>query len=244
MQSRLVWLLRQAAVGGCPITPLSPWHELWGLFWEGFGDQSEISALFNRQHMLCFFSSSISVKVVPAGSIFPVQHCLMPEATWMSQPWCAQLPSLRAERWRRPQAQTKRPAIKTSWVLHWVGTTTGEYQLYQELSQFSKAHRRDLCQSWIPCSRSRGIWKALQSPVPGAPVGSSVVLLLLCYSKDSTHQTFWWADKIPCLSRSYELCQIKTVFSAWFAAGGAQAEPAHDKLQECTEEEEEQFLPQ
>lgn len=147
MQSRLVWLLRQAAVGGCPITPLSPWHELWGLFWEGFGDQSEIPALFNRQHMLCFFSSSISVKVVPAGSIFPVQHCLMPEATWMSQPWCAQLPSLKAERWRRPQAQTKRPAIKTSWVLHWVGTTTGEYQLYQELSRFSKAHRRDLCQS-------------------------------------------------------------------------------------------------
>lgn len=150
---------------------------LWGGFW---GSVRNPCFVQQATHTVLFFSFLFSVKIVPAGSFFPAQHCVMPEGPGMSQPWCAQLPFLRAEGWRRSLAQTNRPSIKTSWVLHWVGTTTGEYQWYQELSQSSKSHRRDLCPSWIPCYRGRCMWKALQPPAPGA-------LLPLWYSKDSTH---------------------------------------------------------
>lgn len=139
-----------AAHGGCsqgwPITPLTLGMSCLGRIL-GISQKSLLCSTNNTCCGLFFFPLLFSAKVVPAGSIFPVQHWLMPEGTEMSQPWCAQLPFLRAEGWRRPQAQTNPPAIKTSWVLLWVGTTTGEYQLYQEFAQSSKTHRRDLCPS-------------------------------------------------------------------------------------------------
>lgn len=130
--------------------------------WGGFGDQSEIPALFNRQHFLCFFSPPLFCKGCASWEHFPCS-ALVDARGLRDVP--AQLPFLRAQGWRRPLAQTKPPAIKTSWALHWVGTTTGEYQLYQEPAQSSKNHRRDLCSSWIPCSRNPAVSCAWSSCV-------------------------------------------------------------------------------
>lgn len=98
---------------GCPLTLLRPWHELWELLWEGFGDQSEISALFYRRHLLGLTFLTLLTLTFPPPFLQRLwswehfQHCLMPEGTGMSQPWCAQLSFLRAQAWRRPLAQTK-----------------------------------------------------------------------------------------------------------------------------------------
>lgn len=156
-----------AAQAGCSQglshQPSQPLAGALGVFGEGFGDQSEIPALFNRQHLLCFFPTPLFFcKGCASWELFPCSALFDAWGPRDVPAWCAQLPFLRAEGWRGPLAQTKCPQSKPAGLHGWeppLGNTN------YTRSFPSKSHRRDLCPSWIPCSRSRGMWEALQTPV-------------------------------------------------------------------------------
>lgn len=167
MQSRLVWLQLQS--GAVP-SALSPW----GLFGEGFGDQKFRNSVRNpcfAQLLLCFppplfckgcaswehFACSALLDAWGHRDV-PALACSapIPEGRGMEE---------------RPLAQINHPAIKTRWVCTGWEPPLGN----TDCTRSSKTHRKDLSP---PGSRvPGGIWEALQSPVPGAPVR-------LCFHSD------------------------------------------------------------
>lgn len=173
----------------------SPWHRLRELLW-GFSGIRQRSLhcssggqpRSSRDNAYCAFSfSSGSSKGYSCWEHFSclasvdARGCIhlppSPDACG-----CAWGPALLStgrmelsDLWHKQGVLESKPSAFIRVLLNWVETATWEYQLYQKLSQSNKTRVRHLyqscAQSWgVQDDRRRGLWKALQYSVVGAPV--------------------------------------------------------------------------